>query len=405
MSVKRYLVGGAVRDQLLGLPVHEHDWLVAGSSAEALLAAGYQQVGRHFPVFLHPQTHEEHALPRGTGGDSDQAEVSLEDDLRRRDLTINAMAMDEDGTLIDPCNGQADLQQRLLRHMPSFRDDPVRLLRVARFAARMQPLGFRVAAETAELLRRMVDEGDLQDIPPERVFSEFQRALAEDHPRRFIEELRACGALAALLPEVDRLFGVPQPAQYHPEIDTGEHTLMVLQQACRLSQQPATRMAALLHDVGKGTTPPSQWPRHIAHEQRGVALIRELAQRLRLPNEWRELALAVSRHHLQVHRALELKPATLLRLLHATDALRRPQRFEQFLLACEADARGRLGREDSDYPQAHLLAGALACVQALDSAAIAATCKDPQQVPDALRRERTRAIAAYRQVFANAESA
>ena len=391
-----YLVGGAVRDQLLGYPVRERDWLVTGVTGEQLRALGYRQVGKHFPVFLHPLTHEEYALPRhARGGDASQP-ASVEEDLQRRDLTINAMALAEDGSLIDPCGGQQDLQQRLLRHTPAFRDDPIRLLRAARFAARYHELGFRIADDTRQLMQQMVDQGDLADLVPERTFSEIARALEEEQAQVFFQVLRECGALALILPEVDRLFGVPQPPQYHPEIDTGVHTLMVLQQACRLSEEAQVRFAALLHDVGKGTTPEEEWPRHIGHEARGVALIDGLAQRLRIPNDWRDLASACARYHLHGHRALQLKPASLLKLLDGLDALRRPQRFEQFLLVCIADMRGRSGLEDRPYPQADYLRGALDALARLDNRSVIAGTKG-RSVEETLRRAQLRELAAFKQ--------
>jgi tRNA nucleotidyltransferase (CCA-adding enzyme) len=403
--MRRLLVGGAVRDRLLGLPVKDRDWLVLDSSAEELRALGFKQVGHHFAVFLHPQTGEEHALPRASAGSTDPGATPLENDLRHRDLTINAMAQDESGRLIDPCNGRLDLQRRLLRHTPGFADDPLRVLRVARFAAQLHPLGFEIDGDTLRLMRRMVERGELQNLPGERLFGELQRALSSAEPRRFFEVLRECGALAELMPELERLFGVPQPPRHHPEIDTGIHSLMVLQQACRLSEQPATRLAALLHDLGKGTTPRSEWPRHIGHEQRGVALVRQLAQRLRLPNDWRDLALLVAQYHLHSHRAPELKPTSLLRLFEAADALRRPQRFELFLLACEADARGRTGFEQRPYPQADYLRQVLSELLGMDDAEVVSQCRRPQQIPQALAGARTRIIATCRQAYHEQDAA
>jgi tRNA nucleotidyltransferase (CCA-adding enzyme) len=399
--MRRLLVGGAVRDKLLGLPVKDRDWLVLDCNADELLALGYKQVGQHFAVFLHPQTGEEHALPRRPKGAVGPSATPLEEDLRHRDLTINAMAQDENGTLIDPCNGQADLQRRLLRHAPGFADDPLRILRVARFAAQLRPQGFTVDPQTLQLMREMVAQGELRDLPGERAFAELRRALQSAEPQRFFEVLRECAALDALLPELERLFGIPQPARHHPEIDTGIHSLMVLQQACQLSDEPATRLAALLHDLGKGLTPASEWPRHIGHEQRGVDPIRQLARRLRLPKDWRDLALLVARYHLHSHRATELKPSTLLRLFEAADALRRPQRFEQFLLACAADARGRTGFEQVPYPQADYLRQVLSQLLAMDQAAVVSTCSKPQQIPKALARARTRIIAECRLAYRN----
>jgi tRNA nucleotidyltransferase (CCA-adding enzyme) len=361
-----YLVGGAVRDALLGRPAKEHDYVVVGATPEELLALGYRAVGKDFPVFLHPQTGDQYALARterktGTGyygfATHFAPDVTLEEDLARRDLTINAMARKDDGTLVDPYGGQRDLESRTLRHVsPAFVEDPLRVLRVARFAARFAPLGFTIARETLELMRRIVASGELSALVPERIWVETDRALGETTPRVYFEVLRQCGALAAVFPEIDRLFGVPQPPKWHPEIDTGEHTLQVLEVACGLSDDRAVRFAALVHDLGKGVTPPAQWPRHIGHEHAGVRVIQQLSERLKVPAEPRDLGVLVSREHQRVHRAEELRDATVLELLESTDAFRRPERFEKLLLACEADARGR-GPElrERDYPQADLL--------------------------------------------------
>ncbi|MGH8353266.1 MAG: multifunctional CCA addition/repair protein, partial [Pseudomonas sp.] len=363
-----YKVGGAVRDRLLGRPVTEVDWVVIGASAEAMQALGFRPVGADFPVFLHPQTGEEYALARterksgrGYGGFTFYAspDVTLEEDLIRRDLTINAMAEDEQGRLIDPYHGQRDLEARLLRHVsPAFAEDPLRVLRVARFAARYAALGFRVAPETLELMRRLSQSGELQALIPERSWKEIARALMEPRPEVFIEVLRDCGALQELLPEVDALFGVPQPAAHHPEIDTGVHVLSVLRQCAEHGQPLSVRWACLLHDLGKGLTPASEWPRHIAHEQQGLRLIEAVNARCKAPRDCQELALLVGEYHSHGHRALELKPTTLLELLQHFDIYRRPQRFEEFIAACEMDARGRLGLEQRDYPQAAYLRGA-----------------------------------------------
>lgn len=372
-----YLVGGAVRDDLLGLPVKERDWMVVGATPDDMLAGGFRPVGQDFPVFLHPETHEEYALARterktapGYHGFSVHAapEVTLEEDLLRRDLTVNAMARDAEGRLIDPYQGARDLERRILRHVsPAFAEDPVRILRLARFSARYAPLGFRIAPETLDLMQTMVAAGEVDSLVPERVWAETVRALGEPQPERFIETLRAGGALARIFPEVDRLFGVPQPAQHHPEIDTGVHTLMALTQAVRLGADVVTRFAVLVHDLGKGSTPIEEWPRHLCHEQRGADLVRGLCQRLRVPNMFREIGVLTARFHTHCHRALEMRPKTLLSALQGLDALRKPQRFEQFLLACEADARGRLGLENRDYPQAayfHKVHQAAAAVRA-----------------------------------------
>jgi tRNA nucleotidyltransferase (CCA-adding enzyme) len=356
-----YLVGGAVRDRLLGLAVAERDWVVVGGTREELQRRGFREVGRDFPVFLHPGTHEEYALARlerktapGYRGFACEfgPDVTLEEDLARRDLTINAIAEAPDGTLVDPYGGLRDLEARLLRHVsPAFVEDPVRVLRVARFAARFARLGFSVAPETRELLREIVGRHEVDALVPERVWQETDKALGAATPAEFFRVLRDCGALAAVYPEIDALFGVPQPPQWHPEIDTGVHTLMVLEQAASLSPLPALRFAALVHDLGKGTTPPDEWPSHRGHEERSVALVEALAQRLRVPGEFRDLAVIVARYHGIVHRARELRADTLLDFLERADAFRRPERFGQALLACEADARGRTGFEQRDYPQ------------------------------------------------------
>jgi len=360
--MKIYLVGGAVRDELLGLAVRERDWVVVGARPEELLAKGFKPVGKDFPVFLHPASSEEYALARterktGPGyrgfDTMFSPDVTLEQDLERRDLTINAIARDEEtGALVDPFQGQRDLQERWLRHVsPAFVEDPVRVLRLARFAARFAPLGFRVAPETMELLKEIAARGELDALVPERVWQETQRALEMPAPSKFFEVLREGDALPVIFPEIHALFGIPQPKQWHPEIDTGIHTMMVLDQATRLSDDPVVRFAALTHDLGKATTPTHELPRHIAHEERGTGIIEELCDRLRIPNAYRELGVLVSRYHLHMHKVTELRPNTVLELLEKLDAFRRPARFEQFLLACEADARGRKGLEQRDYPQ------------------------------------------------------
>ena len=402
--MKIYLVGGAVRDRLLGLPVQDRDWTVVGGSPDELLAAGYRMVGRDFPVFIHPQTGEEYALARterktapGYAGFSFHAapDVTLEQDLARRDLTINAMAQDEHGTVVDPHSGQRDLHARVLRHVsPAFAEDPVRILRLARFAARFGD--FTVADETLALCRAMVASGEVDALVPERVWQELSRGLMEAHPPRLFAVLRDCGALARLLPEVDRLWGVPQPADHHPEVDTGVHLMMVLQTSARLQTSLPVRFACLCHDLGKGTTPPQDWPRHIGHEQRSVKLLRKLSERLRVPVDCRELADVVAAEHGNVHRSGELNAAAVLRLLERCDALRRPQRFAEALLACECDARGRLGLEQRPYPQRRRLQRALALAQ-IDTTAIAADAAarglDGPQVGAAIRQARKQAIA------------
>jgi tRNA nucleotidyltransferase (CCA-adding enzyme) len=399
-----YLVGGAVRDELLNLPVRERDWVVVGARPEDLLAQGYKAVGKDFPVFLHPQTGEEYALARterktGPGYRGFETlfapDVTLEQDLERRDLTINAIAQDPDtGALIDPFGGQRDLRDRTLRHVsPAFVEDPVRVLRLARFAARFAPLGFNVAPETLSLMREIAARGELDALVSERVWQETQRALEMPAPARFFEVLHDANALPAIFPELHALFGVPQPERWHPEIDSGVHTLMVVEQAAKLSDDPVVRFAALTHDLGKGTTPPSEWPRHIAHEQRGVALVEGLCDRLRIPNAYRELAVLVSRYHLDAHRVTELRDNTLLELLERLDAFRRAARFEQWVLACEADARGRKGLENRDYPQAAYLRQARAAAANATLDPTEREGLDGQQIAQKLRKARLAALA------------
>ena len=378
--MQRYLVGGAVRDALLGRVSDDRDWVLVGANVDELIAAGYLAVGQDFPVFLHPQTREEHALARterktapGYHGFVFHADpnVTLVEDLLRRDLTINAIAQDEAGTLIDPFGGQRDLAAKVLRHVsPAFAEDPVRILRLARFAARFAD--FSVADETRTLMREMVAQGEVDALVPERVWQELARGLMEATPSRMFEVLRDCGALARLLPEVDRLWGVPQRADYHPEIDTGVHLMMVLDMAARLHASLPVRFACLGHDLGKGTTPADVLPRHLGHEARSVALLRALGERLRVPLDCRELAEVVAREHGNLHRSAEFGAAALLRLLERCDAIRKPRRFEQVLLACECDARGRLGFEDSAYTPAPRLCSALAAAQSVATADIAA---------------------------------
>lgn len=399
-----YLVGGAVRDELLGLPVRERDWVVVGARPDDLLARGYKAVGKDFPVFLHPQTSEEYALARterktGPGYRGFETlfapDVTLEQDLERRDLTINAIAKDPDsGALIDPFGGQRDLRERVLRHVsPAFVEDPVRVLRVARFAARFAPLGFSVAPETVQLMRDIAARGELGALVSERVWQETQRALTMPAPARFFEVLREANALPVIFPELHALFGVPQPQKWHPEIDSGVHTMMVLEQATKLGEDPVVRFAALTHDLGKGTTPPEEWPRHIAHEQRGVALVEGLCDRLRIPNAYRELAVLVARYHLDAHRATDLRDGTLLVLLERLDAFRRPERFEQWVRACEADARGREGLENREYPQGAYLRRARAAAAGATLDAAERTGLDGQQIAAKIRNARLAALA------------
>ena len=401
-----YEVGGAVRDALLGRPVSDRDWVAVGATPEQLIAAGYLPVGRDFPVFLHPETREEVALARterktapGYHGFVFHAapEVTLEQDLARRDLTINAIARDSGGRLIDPYGGRRDLEARVLRHVsPAFAEDPVRILRLARFAARLTD--FTVAPETGALMREMVAAGEVDALVPERVWQELARGLMEARPSRMFEVLRGCGALARLLPEVERLWGVPQSAEHHPEVDTGVHLMLVLDMAARLDAPLAVRYACLGHDLGKGTTPPEQWPRHLGHEGRSVALLRALAGRLRVPNDCRELAEVVAREHGNVHRSTTLGATALLRLLERCDALRQPQRFERVLLACECDARGRAGHADSPYAPAPRLRAALAAALAVDTASIAADAAahgaSGPRIGEAVRAARAAAVAA-----------
>jgi tRNA nucleotidyltransferase (CCA-adding enzyme) len=400
--VKVYLVGGAVRDRLLGQPVKERDFVVVGATPQDLLSQGFLQVGREFPVFLHPQTREEYALARmerktapGYRGFVVHADpdVTLEEDLRRRDLTINALAEDERGNIIDYYGGGADLERRLLRHVSdAFVEDPVRILRVARFAARYADLGFAVADETMALMRTMVERGEADALVPERVWRELAKALGEPRPSRFFEVLRACSALSRLFPELDRLFGVPQPPQWHPEIDTGVHTLMVVDMAARLSQGLEVRFAALTHDLGKGTTSREILPSHRGHEARSVVLLDALCERLKVPRRCCALARVVARYHGLVHKVTELTPKTILDLLEGMDAFRRPERFAQALTACEADYRGRTGYQEREYPQAQHLRRVLRAVSAVDVGAIAAGAAQPTLIQQAIRKARIQAI-------------
>jgi tRNA nucleotidyltransferase (CCA-adding enzyme) len=356
-----YLVGGAVRDKLLGLPVHERDWVVVGARPEDLEKLGYMSVGKEFPVFLHPDSKEEHALARlerkvapGYRGFTTQfsPDVTLEDDLRRRDLTINAIAEKPSGELVDPYGGQQDLQARVLRHVSeAFVEDPVRILRLARFAARFADLGFTVAQETMVLMKQMVASGEVDALVPERVWQETERALGESRPDVFFQTLRDCGALAVICHEVDALFGVPQPANWHPEVDTGIHVMLALRYSAKIGAPTSVRFGVLTHDLGKALTPQDILPSHRGHEEAGVPLVEALSERLRVPNNFRELGVLAARHHQVVHRAPELNPGTMLKLFEATDAFRRPERFNEMLLVCESDARGRTGLENRLYPQ------------------------------------------------------
>ncbi len=359
--MQRYLVGGAVRDQLLDIEVYDRDWVVVGSTSEELLRKGYTAVGKDFPVFLHPESKEEHALARterkvGSGYTGFEcyfaADVTLEEDLLRRDLTINAMAQAPDGTIIDPFNGKRDLNDRILRHVSqAFTEDPLRVLRVARFAAKLHHLGFSVANETIELMRHIANSGELEHLTTERVWQEWHKSLSTQNPQVFLSVLQQCGALKVVLPELDALFGVPQPEKWHPEIDTGIHTLMVAKQAALLSESLPVRFASQVHDLGKGVTPESEWPSHKMHCHTGLKLIKALCERVRVPNEYRDLALMVCEQHSNIHRAAELRPETKLKVLNKFDVWRKPARLQDILLCCMADSRGRTGFEDIDYPQ------------------------------------------------------
>ena len=403
-----FTVGGAVRDELLGLPVQDRDYVVVGATPDDMLARGFRPVGKDFPVFLHPQTHEEYALARterktgpGYTGFAFHAapDIRLEDDLARRDLTINAIARAEDGTLTDPFHGVADIEARILRHVgPAFVEDPVRILRVARFAARF--IDFSLAPETLALMQQMVNEGEVDHLVAERVWQELSRGLMEAQPSRMIELLRQCGALARLLPELDRLFGVPQRADYHPEVDTGVHVMMALDDAAQRGYALPVRFAVFLHDLGKGLTPPDDLPRHPGHEARSVELVEAVCARLKTPADCRDLALLVARYHGDIRRGPQLRAATITRLLEDTDALRRPQRFEQLLAACGCDYHGRLGWEDKPIPAPDLFLKALAAMRSVDAAAIAHACKDAAQIAGRVHQAR---VAAVKQALTLAE--
>ena len=407
--MKTYLVGGAVRDEILGYPFKEKDWVVVGATVDDMIGLGYQQVGKDFPVFLHPKTKEEHALARterktaaGYKGFEVHAspDVTLEEDLIRRDLTINAIAKDNDGEFIDPFNGIDDINNRILRHVSdAFAEDPVRILRIARFMARYAHLGFSIADETMSLMKNMVTAGEVDALVPERVWQEMEKALSERSPTSFIETLRTCGALKRIMPELDCLWGVPQPAEHHPEIDTGIHTMMVVEQACKLSADPQVRFAALVHDLGKGTTPKEEWPRHIAHEARGAEIVKIVCQRLRIPNEYRDLAERTARLHLHYHRALELKPATVVKTLEQLDAFRRPERFEKFLLASEADARGRPGYEEKHFPQGEYLRQALNVSTDIDIGKLRSLGFENMALANKIKEVRTNAVKELKDKF------
>ncbi|MDH3441022.1 MAG: multifunctional CCA addition/repair protein [Gammaproteobacteria bacterium] len=404
-----YLVGGAVRDELLGLPVHERDWCVVGATPEEMTAAGYRPVGKDFPVFLHPDTGEEYALARterktGAGYHGfrfhTSSDVTIEQDLARRDLTINAMARDGDGELVDPFNGNEDLNQRTLRHVSdAFTEDPVRILRVARFAARFGSLGFSIAEETLHLMNDMVQSGEVDALVADRVWKETEKALGETDPHVFFDVLKSCDALRVVFPEIDALFGVPQPEEWHPEIDCGIHTMMVVEQAARLSEALDVRFAALVHDLGKATTRKSDLPRHPGHERRSIKLVKSLAKRLPIPNDCRDLGLLAAEFHTHCHRALELRSSTVLKVLDRTDAFRRPERFERFLLACEADSRGRKGLEDREYPQADYFRGAHRAATNIDIADLNSGELEGAEIGREIGKRRLDAIRRFKQNY------
>lgn len=406
-----YLVGGAVREKLLDLPVKDRDWVVVGATPGELLQQGYIPVGKDFPVFLHPETKEEYALARterktapGYKGFVVHADISvtLEQDLVRRDLTINAMAIDDDGNIIDPFNGQQDLQDRILRHVsPAFAEDPVRILRLARFAARYNHLGFKVADETIELIKSMVEAGEVDALVPERVWTETEKALSEKTPSVFFETLRIGSALKRIFPEVDAMFGVPQPEQYHPEIDTGLHSTLVLQRASELTEDKEVRFAALLHDLGKATTPPDELPRHIGHEERGVDLVKRLCERVRCPNSYKDIAMFAARYHSNIHRSEELQPKTLLKMFNSIDAIRRPERIEKLLNICIADARGRPGFEDLEYKGKDYILAAHKAVLDVDIKAVSSSGLLGKAIADEIHKQRIAAITACKEGLKN----
>ena len=405
--MKSYLVGGAVRDGLLGLPVKDKDWVVVGATPQQMLDAGYQQVGRDFPVFLHPESHEEYALARterksGSGytGFTCYAapDVTLEQDLLRRDLTVNALAQDADGTIIDPYGGKSDLQQRILRHVsPAFGEDPLRVLRVARFAARYAHLSFRIADETMALMREMTEAGELAHLTAERVWKETENALGTRNPQVFFQTLRDCGALKVLFPEIDALYGVPAPEKWHPEIDTGVHTLMTVTMAAMLSPEIDVRFATLCHDLGKGLTPKAFWPRHHGHGPAGVKLVEQLCQRLKVPNEMRDLAKLVAEFHDLIHTLPILQPKTLVKLFDAIDAWRKPQRVEQIALTSEADVRGRTHFEACDYPQGRLLREAWQVAKTVGNKEVIDDGFKGPEIREELTRRRIQAVANWKE--------
>lgn len=403
--MKAYLVGGAVRDKFLNLPVKERDWVVLGETPESMLKRGFIQVGKDFPVFLHPETKEEYALARterkiapGYKGFNVHAapDVTLELDLMRRDLTINAIAMSSEGEIIDPYNGLVDIENRIIRHIsPAFSEDPVRILRVSRFAARFAHLGFKIADETMRLMQQMTASGETDYLVPERVWAESLKALSEITPTAFIQVLKDTGTLKHIFPELDQLFGVPQPAKYHPEIDTGIHSLMCLEQASRLSPKPEVRFAALVHDLGKAATPKEQWPHHYRHEQLGLNILETLCNRLRVPNQFKHIAKQVMQYHTHCHRAFELKPSTLTDMLTNLSAFKNLKGFRDFLWACEADSKGRTGFESRNYPQAVYLWNAAILGAEIDIQPILSAGLKGKQIGEAIRKQRIKAITKY----------
>lgn len=400
-----YLVGGAVRDKLLGLPVKERDWVVIGETPESMVQQGYRPVGKDFPVFLHPQSHEEYALARterktapGYKGFTVHAspDVSLEQDLIRRDLTINAMAMTPEGQIVDPYGGQVDLEKRIFRHIsPAFAEDPVRILRVARFAARYNHLGFTLAEETRVLMQSMVTAGEVDHLVPERVWAELFKALNEKSPDAFFYTLKDCAALDKIFPEINCLFGVPQPEKFHPEIDTGIHVMLCLEQAALLSSSPEVRFAALVHDLGKGVSPKAHWPHHFGHETQGLPILEQMCTRLRVPNSFKALAMQVMQYHTHCHRAFELRAATITDMLAALGAYKPTHKLPEFLLACEADAKGRTGFENAPYPQAELLSGAAKAAASVDTSSILSGALKGAQIGEAIRRLRIKAVSEF----------
>ncbi len=403
-----FLVGGAVRDKLLGLPIKDRDYVVVGSTPQQMLDAGFQEVGKDFPVFIDPKTGEEYALARterksGKGykgfAVDFSAAITLEDDLIRRDLTINAMAQDTDGSIIDPHGGQQDLEKKILRHVsPAFAEDPLRVLRVARFAARFHHLGFNVANETLQLMTELA-QSEIAELTAERVWQETQRALETESPWVYFEVLRECSALKVLIPELDKLWGIPNPAQWHPEIDTGIHTMMVLEQAAKKTKDPIVRFAALFHDLGKGTTPKSEWPRHKGHESTGVPIIKTVCKRLRIPKDYQELAVQVSRYHLHCHKMFELRPNTILKVLKALKAYRNPELLKQFIISCEADFNGRLYNEDKIYKQGKLLWQCYQASKDIDTQALIEKGYAGKKLGEAIDLARTKLIKAAKAEF------